>query len=560
MAADEDSLFLAKAVKHVVDKVGYPPDCPIKLETYVSQNYIGLFVSNEYADYFKKLSMHYVGEVSSKSANVNAQTKSLHMSLAYHFDISAFDSLKSLTGELEFPELSNWEIRLYSRDPRFTNHKVYKVIQGYTPKVCDELELVIGDYVYVEESEFDSSTDGWVRGTSWLTGLSGYLPGIFVQRTADSDAWTLHRAFSLGFRNCMECKSSDSETNTEGEMSNYPHEDAAALAHEKSEETYQEWEKYWREVQNDRSESVLRITQGTSIDWKSTMGQGVGDSENSTESVTSSGTGTEANNRRWFFAMRHGERVDLTYGQWVPFCFDKNDTYIRKDLNMPLHLPERAGGSASYAKDTPLTRVGRLQARLVGEALRLAGVPVTHVYASAALRCVETAHNFLEGLQADPSVKIKVEPGLFEFKHWYMPGGMAPFMTLRELHKAGYNVDLKYIPHVEVDIEVSETLEQWYKRNETVIHSAVRETSADGGNVIFIGHASTLDLMVYALKRFGWKRSEPANYQISKNLLRVPYCALGAMRDNPWQVVSPPCPPSINSSSGRFDWKILLDV
>lgn len=48
-------------------------------------------------------------------------------------------------------------------------------------------------------------------------------------------------------------------------------------------------------------------------------------------------------------------------------------------------------------KDTPLTRVGRFQAQLVGEGLRLAGIPVKHVYASAALRCVETAHAFLEG-------------------------------------------------------------------------------------------------------------------------------------------------------------------
>ncbi|XP_045537719.1 ecdysteroid-phosphate phosphatase isoform X2 [Papilio machaon] len=542
-------------MKHAVEKVGPQPSCPMKLETYVSPNFIGLFISEEYADYFKALSLQYVKEIQAK--NLDPLVKSLHMTLAYHFNISAFDSLKSLASQLELPDIANWELRLYSRDPRFNNYQVYKVNQGYTPKASDELELVIGDFIFIEESQFDGSVDGWVHGTSWLTGISGFLPGIYVQRTAESDAWTLHRAISLGHKNCAECKSSDSETNTYADMSNYPHEDAAGLAQEKSEETYQEWEKYWHEVQNDRSESILRITQGTSIDWKSSVGRGIGDSESS-DSITTS-TGTDSNSRRWVFAMRHGERVDLTYGQWVPFCFDENDTYVRKDLNMPLHLPERVGGSASYAKDTPLTRVGQLQARLVGEGLRLAGVPVSHVYASAALRSVETAHSFIEGLQPEAPVKIKVEPGLFEFKHWYMPGGMAPFMTPKELHKAGYNVDLKYKPYVEVDTEVSETLEQFYKRNELVIHSAVRDTAADGGNIIFIGHAATLDLMVYALKHFGKKRTE-SGYQISNNLLRVPYCALGAMRDKPWQVVSPPCPPSINSSSGRFDWKILLDV
>lgn len=42
--------------------------------------------------------------------------------------------------------------------------------QGYAPKASDELELVLGDYIYIEEKEFASSPDGWVNGTSWLTG------------------------------------------------------------------------------------------------------------------------------------------------------------------------------------------------------------------------------------------------------------------------------------------------------------------------------------------------------------------------------------------------------
>lgn len=48
--------------------------------------------------------------------------------------------------------------------------QVYKVNQGYTPKASDELELVFGDFIYIEESQFDGSADGWVYGTSWLTG------------------------------------------------------------------------------------------------------------------------------------------------------------------------------------------------------------------------------------------------------------------------------------------------------------------------------------------------------------------------------------------------------
>lgn len=37
-------------------------------------------------------------------------------------------------------------------------------------------------------------------------------------------------------------------------MSAYPHEDASNLAQEKSEETYKDWEKYWKAVKFDKLE------------------------------------------------------------------------------------------------------------------------------------------------------------------------------------------------------------------------------------------------------------------------------------------------------------------
>ncbi|XP_022817488.1 protein UBASH3A homolog isoform X2 [Spodoptera litura] len=548
-APDETSLQLGKAVKHVVEKVGDPPNCPLKLEPYVSHNFMALFVSEEHADYLKRIAVQYVKQVSSVPINLEAHVKSLHITLAYHFDVAAYDALKALVDGMQPSDHSSWELRLYSRDPRFANHQVHKVTQGYAPKASDELELVLGDYIYIEEKEFANTSDGWVHGTSWLTGVSGYLPAVFTRRTAESDAWTLHRAISLG--NSSDCKS-ESDSNTDGEMaSSYPHEDAAQLGHEKSEQTYEEWGKYWTAVETNKSDGIMDVPQNVSIDWKSNS------SKFGTDSYVNK---TDEKHRRWLFAMRHGERVDLTYGQWVPFCFDQNGTYTRKDLNLPLKLGERAGGADSYMKDTPLTRVGRFQAQLVGEGLRMAGIPIKHVYASAALRCVETAHAFLEGLQADPSVKIRVDPGLFEYKMWHMAKGMAPFMTPMEMYKAGLNVDLSYKPYVDLDVNTTETIEEFYKRTEKVMQSAVRDTEKSGGNIIFVGHAATLDLMAVSLKLLDEKRTDHKPYKIHENLLRVPYCALGAMKDNPWEVVCPPCPPSINSSSGRFNWKMLLDV
>ena len=544
-APDEAVTLLVNGLDHAVEKMKNDLPIDLKLEYYKTNQFIGLFLREDQNDIFKRLANVFMRECSEfispgelgpmhvistcfpwcssypllhpKRIEVEPYLKSLHMTLAYQFQDEHRNRLNSLVDSIVNPHSPClWELKLFSREQRVKGCHVYRVIQPHEPSEADELQLLVGDFVYVNPADLSSASDEWVTATSWLTGCSGQIPLSFTERTSESAAWTLHKTIVLA-----------------------PHTNGCSHVSIPS-----------------------PVIPDPAFD-------AFGHLRASIDSVDSSkatgGDSSQDSSSRQLVVIRHGERVDFAFGNgWIPVCFGEKGVYKRRDLNQPETIVKR-NDAFDFSLDTPLTVLGSFQASLTGQALKSAGIKFSHVFASPSLRCLETATKIVKEMGL--SVSIKVEPGLFEWLSWYPPSKRPVFLTTQQLIDNGFNVDTSYeavIPHQQLFAKETESLSDYYDRSHFLSSEL---TKRNPGNILLVAHASTLDTCTRQLT--GGSARTPGDFL---SLIKgIPYCAVSMIEQRPdadhpsssgdsvlkWKLVKPPILTLQHSMNQKYEWKSL---
>ncbi|NXL47866.1 UBS3A protein, partial [Podilymbus podiceps] len=370
-----------------------------------------------------------------------------------------------------------------------------KALFQYKPQNIDELMINAGDFIYVDPTQQSDVSKGWVIGTSHRTGCRGFLPENYTERANESDTWVKHREYVF-------VTASRFFTQTEKEPS----------------------VKLNGEVHN------------------STM----------SKSITNVLSLQNATLRRGVLVMRHGETVDQVFGKsWLQQCLTADGKYYRPDLNFPSTLPKRKDSVKHFEYDPPLSCCGIFQSRLIGEALLDQEVTVSYAYSSPTLRCIQTAQYILQGLKLDQKVKIRVEPGLFEWTKWEASRVIPNFMTVTELANASYKIDTSYRGNFPLSSLVpSETYEEYV--TPLLLFFAF---SGISGVILIVGHGSSLASVTRPL--IGLPARDSSDFaQVVRKIPSLGMCFCEEIKEeNKWQMVNPPVKTLTHGANAAFNWK-----
>ncbi|XP_017939501.1 ubiquitin-associated and SH3 domain-containing protein A [Manacus vitellinus] len=500
---DQKVELLYDTLKRVGDSFShcFPPS--ISLTLHASPSYLGFFIDDTHANVLKDFALAFSSEASALAdCHVKPCLKQFHLTLAHKFYPHHQKTLEQLAKCINPGEPCQWVAALYSRDMRFVHYQRLRALFQYKPQNIDELMINAGDFIYVDPTHQCDVSEGWVVGTSHRTGCRGFLPENYTEKAHESDTWVKHREYVFG-------TASRSFTQTE-------------------------------------RESNVKLN---------------GEAHN--PSMSRSGTNALSIQlpqngplRRAVLVMRHGERVDQVFGKsWLQQCLTADGKYYRADLNFPSALPKRKDSMKQFENDPPLSCCGIFQSRLIGEALLDQEVMVSYVYSSPALRCVQTAQHVLQGLKLNQKVKIRVEPGLFEWTKWEASKVIPNFMTVAELAEASYNIDTSYRGNFPLSsLMPSESYEDYLSRSSVVMKQIITACPSKG-IILIVGHGSSLASFTRPLVGLPSRDSSDFAQMVRKiPSLGMCYCE-ELKEENKWQMVNPPVKTLTHGANAAFNWR-----
>jgi ubiquitin-associated SH3 domain-containing protein len=154
---------------------------------------------------------------------------------------------------------------------------------------------------------------------------------------------------------------------------------------------------------------------------------------------------------------------------------------------MPHQIPPRASKRDFYG-DSPITEMGKTQAKFTGEALKTGPEQFNFqfAYVSPSLRSIQTAHHVLETMGLEKVCKLRIEPSLFEFLGWYEKG-MPSFLSPETLINFGYNIDINYKPLITADkLQPDENYTDYYMRSFNLVKHMTNLHQREGKGVKII--------------------------------------------------------------------------
>lgn len=245
----------------------------------------------------------------------------------------------------------------------------------------------------------------------------------------------------------------------------------------------------------------------------------------------------ERSRPRRLIMVRHAERMERVFPAWLRLA-TTGDRYTPYNLGQPRSVPIRSGGMDAFHDDPSITRFGGITAELIGREIAAMKFPITGVYSSPALRCIETAHEFLKVL--DSSVgETKIEYGLFEWLGWYEQ--MPQWMSVTELRQNNFCIDANYKPVYDSAALLQnreENTHDFYKRSAEVVCKILSRSS---GAILIITHGPTIDASVRHLLKLG--KTVPRWEELDAIGVKYPYCSTVVLEQDAtgarWKLAAP---------------------